>query len=198
MGVGPKEYSRNCRSHTSAASILLCILSMMKDKENHRLSRRLTSRYGGRVRDRFNSFVVKSSLIDDKAVHNAQDFEYLRPIEDAWKMIRQDAKAVLRNIDSIPPLGDISPDHRRLDYTHKWRAYFLWGYGIRVEKNCARCPRTSTLVESIPGLITAMFSIHEAGAHLPGHRGVTKGMLTYHLGLNRGQYTYFIESFCQE
>jgi beta-hydroxylase len=28
-----------------------------------------------------------------------------------------------------------------------------------------------------------MFSMHEPGTHLPRHRGVTKGMVTCHLGL---------------
>ncbi len=41
-------------------------------KENFRLSRWLVSRYGGRIRDFFNNFVVKSSLIQDKA-----QFRYL-------------------------------------------------------------------------------------------------------------------------
>ena len=131
----------------------------------------------------FNRFVVKSSLIEDKPVYDGNGFGYLAPLEDSWRQIRQEADAVLDSIDTIPPLGDISPDHQRLDYTHKWRTYFLWGYGIRVDENCARCPLTTKLVENIPDLLTAMFSIHLPGAHLPSHRGVTKGMLTYHLGL---------------
>ena len=153
-------------------------------KENFRLSRWLVSRYGGRVRDSFNKFVVKSSLIEDKAVFDAAEFDYLKPLEDSWQQIRQEADAVLCDIEAVPPLGDISPDHQRLDYTHKWRAYFLWGYGIRVDDHCTQCPVTAGLVERIPGLLTAMFSVHQPGAHLPKHRGVTKGMLTFHLGLH--------------
>ena len=153
-------------------------------KENFRLSRWLVSRYGGRVRDVFNDFVIKSSLIEDKAVYDAKDFDYLRPLENNWQQIQQEADSVLADIEAVPPLGTVSPDHQRLDYTRKWRAYFLWGYGIRVDNHCTQCPITAKLVEEIPGLITAMFSVHQSGAHLPKHRGVTKGMLTYHLGLH--------------
>ena len=158
--------------------------SALTAKENFRLSRWLVSRYGGRVRDFFNSFVVKSSLIEDKAVFDAAEFDYLKPLEDGWQQIRQEADAVLSDVEAVPPLGDISPDHQRLDYTRRWRAYFLWGYGIRVDDHCAQCPITTAFVEKIPGLLTAMFSVHQSGAHLPRHRGVTKGMLTYHLGLH--------------
>jgi beta-hydroxylase len=59
----------------------------------------------------------------------------------------------------------------------------MWGYGYRVDANCARCPETIKLVEQIPGLRTAMFSIHAPGVHIPLHKGVTKGMITCHLAL---------------
>src|SRR3546814_4735954 len=47
----------------------------------------------------------------------------------------------------------------------------------------ARCPRTATLVAGIPNLNSAFFSILAPGTHIPDHRGVTKGLITCHLGL---------------
>jgi len=38
-------------------------------------------------------------------------------------------------------------------------------------------------VADIPGLNSAFFSILAPGAHIPRHRGVTKALLTAHLGL---------------
>ena len=152
--------------------------------EKFRALRWLVDRYGHSVRDAFNRVVIKSSLIQDSEVFDPREFDYLRPLEQNWRQVRDEVDAVVQHIDAIPPLGDVSPDHQRLDYTHKWRSFFLWGYGLRVDGNCARCPLTTSLVESIPGLLTAMYSIHQPGAHLPRHRGVTKGMLTYHLGLH--------------
>lgn len=148
-----------------------------------RFTRWLVDRHGSRVRDAFNRAVINSSLVDDREVFGAEEFSYLQALEENWLAIRREADDVIRGIQAVPPLGDVSPDHKRLDYTGKWRGYFLWGYGLQVERNCKRCPVTAALVDKIPGLLTAMFSIHEPGAHLPRHRGVTKGMLTYHLGL---------------
>ncbi|MGC6727993.1 aspartyl/asparaginyl beta-hydroxylase domain-containing protein, partial [Escherichia coli] len=53
----------------------------------------------------------------------------------------------------------------------------------RVDENLARCPHTSQLIEQIPGLNSAIFSILAPGTHIPAHRGVTKGLITCHLGL---------------
>jgi len=152
-------------------------------RKKSRLSRWLVDRYGARVRDFFNRIVIKSSLLDDREVFESADFAYLRPLEAHWLEIRREADQLVEQIEAIPPLGDVSPDHRRLDYTGKWRAYFLWGYGLRADRNCDQCPVTASLVDKIPGLLTAMYSIHQPGAHLPRHRGVTKGMVTYHLGV---------------
>jgi len=129
-----------------------------------------------------NDFLAKYSLIEDRAVLDPTQFDYLRPLEGRWQEIRAEADAVMAT-NRIPSLGSISRDHRRLDHQGKWRSYFLWGYGEKMPSNCAQCPVTAGLVKRVPGLLTAMFSIHEPGTHLPRHRGVTKGMLTYHLGL---------------
>ena len=57
------------------------------------------------------------------------------------------------------------------------------GYGYEVPENCARAPQTATLVREIPDLNSAFFSILEPGAVIPRHRGVTRGLVTCHLGL---------------
>lgn len=62
-------------------------------------------------------------------------------------------------------------------------SFFLWGYGYRIDDNANLCPRTTALVESIPGLNTAFFSILAPGTRIPPHRGVSKGLITCHLGL---------------
>lgn len=151
--------------------------------ERKTLSRRFVDRYGRGLRGPFNNLVQRYSLIAQQPVFDPADFAYLRPLEARWKEIQAEADSVMAT-RQVPSLGSISPDHQELDSQGKWRTYFLWGYGIKVPRNCEQCPVTTSLVEKIPGLLTAMYSIHEPGAHLPRHRGVTKGMLTYHLGLH--------------
>lgn len=105
-------------------------------------------------------------------------------LEREWETIRDEALAVLRQRDAVPPLREISPDHARLAaYDNKWQSFFIWGYGYKLAGNAARCPRTTALVERIPGLKSAFFSIHAPGVHIPLHKGVTFAMITCHLGL---------------
>lgn len=139
--------------------------------------------YGRRIRDVVNRIVVRYSLIADNDVFDPAIFDWTASLQPHWQTIRDEAMALLELRQDIPPLGDISSDHRRLDPRRSWRTFFLWGYGYRMDGNCVHAPKTAALVDRIPGLISALFSVHEPGTHLPRHRGVTKGMLTCHLGL---------------
>jgi beta-hydroxylase len=83
----------------------------------------------------------------------------------------------------LPNFQDISIDQARLTDDDRWKTYFFSAYGVRSAANCARCPTTARLVEKVPGMTTAFFSILSAHKHIPAHRGPYKGVLRYHLGL---------------
>ncbi|MEM7644171.1 MAG: aspartyl/asparaginyl beta-hydroxylase domain-containing protein [Pseudomonadota bacterium] len=140
-------------------------------------------RLGKRLRKRINPYLKHHSKVGDTAILDRRYFPWIDDLENDWTAIRDEALAVLRHRAAIPPLADLSPDHRGLDDQRKWRSFFLWGYGFRVDENCARCPATAERVERIPGLKTALFSIHEPGMAIPPHRGVTASMCILHLGL---------------
>jgi aspartate beta-hydroxylase/beta-hydroxylase len=55
--------------------------------------------------------------------------------------------------------------------------------GVKPEAFCARCPRTTGLLDKIPGLFEAFFSILEGGKSIPPHEGPYRGYLRYHRGL---------------
>ena len=104
-------------------------------------------------------------------------------LSDNWEMIRTEAEALLVNRAEIPPLGRISPDHRRIARDSSWKSFFLCGHGYKIPANCARCPATAALLDRIPGVVVAFFSIFEPGTHVPEHYGLTKALLNVHLGL---------------
>jgi aspartyl/asparaginyl beta-hydroxylase (cupin superfamily) len=137
-----------------------------------------------RLRHGLNALVARYSLVGDPPVFDPAVFDWTAALEENWEAIRGEAQALIADSQEIPSLGDISPDHQRLDQKRSWRTFFLWGYTYRVDANCLRAPMTAALVDRIPGIISALFSIHEPGTHLPRHRGVTKGMITCHLGLD--------------
>ncbi len=140
-------------------------------------------RYGKHLRGAFDWVIARSSCVPNGPVLPADLFDWTRRLRDEWRSVRDEAVAVALNGDAAPPLATISPDHRAIAEPGKWRSFFLWGYGYRIDDNANLCPRTTALVESIPGLNTAFFSILAPGTRIPPHRGVSKGLITCHLGL---------------
>lgn len=127
--------------------------------------------------------LVRYSRIGDPARFDTAEFPWSAPLERNWRTIRAEVEQILSDADAVPPLRSISPDHDNIAVDEKWQSFFLWGYGLRVDANCERCPRTTELVEAIPGMQTALFSILAPGTHIPLHNGVTKAILTGHLAL---------------
>jgi ornithine lipid ester-linked acyl 2-hydroxylase len=110
-------------------------------------------------------------------------FPWTTYLEANWSTIRDEAEDLLRDGPSVPSLREISPDHRKIAIDDKWRSFFFWGYGARIASNCARCPETARILEGIPGLLSALYSVMLPGAHVPRHTGPTKAIITAHLGL---------------
>lgn len=145
--------------------------------------RPLIIRVGKHLRGLFDRLISSSSLVANDPVLDMRTFPWTQNLREHWQAIREEALAVALQGDASPSLATISPDHRAIAEVGKWRSFFLWGYGYRIDDNADRCPRTAALVERIPGLNSAFFSILAPGTHIPQHRGVTKGLITCHLGL---------------
>jgi len=146
-------------------------------------SRAAILRIGKDSRKWFNRVLAKHSMVGDPAWFERDQFPWMKTVEDGWEAIRAEADRVVEARDLLPAIHEISPDHDRLSDDGTWKTFFLYGYGIRMERSCARCPETAKLLESVPGLSSAFFSILAPGSHLPRHRGPTKAIVTWHLGL---------------
>jgi beta-hydroxylase len=136
-----------------------------------------------KMRGRLDRVIARSSLVPNDPVLDKADFPWTATLEKNWEAIRDEAATLLPRIEEVPPLRSVSPDHRRIAATDLWKSFFLYGYGYRLDDNCARCPFTADLVSRIAGLNSAFFSILLPGMHIKAHRGPTKGLLTCHLGL---------------
>ncbi|MEM6908794.1 MAG: aspartyl/asparaginyl beta-hydroxylase domain-containing protein [Pseudomonadota bacterium] len=147
------------------------------------VGRPLHYRFLKKQRHAVNDAIAKSSKISNDPVLDQKDFEWAGRIQNSWEAIRDEALAVCEHCEAIPPLRDISPDHRRIIRDNRWQSFFLVGYGNRIAQNIARAPRTAELVSQIPGLNSAFFSILAPGSMIVPHRGVTKAFITAHLGL---------------
>ncbi len=148
------------------------------------LFRRMVFWFGFYIRPPIHWFIGRFSTVGNPPVFDRDSFDWVAGLEDEWSIIRDEALAVLQRPEEVPPLREVSPDHGRIATDEKWKVFFLIGYGYEMQENSARCPATSALVKQVPGLISAFFSIHTPGTHLPRHYGPTNGMITCHLGLN--------------
>lgn len=133
------------------------------------------------IRAVIDAFIMRYSLLPDQAVFDPHIFPWVRDLEQNWQAICKEITLV--RASNMPALGEISPDHGRIAADVRWRTFFLEGYGYKRLENRSRVPITASLIDKIPDVCTATFSVLEGGCHIPRHRGMTKGMLTYHLGL---------------
>ncbi|MFT0892687.1 aspartyl/asparaginyl beta-hydroxylase domain-containing protein [Pseudochelatococcus sp. G4_1912] len=126
---------------------------------------------------------LRYSKVGNPPVFDNATFPWVREIEREWPLIRQELDQVLTRQNELPSFQDISSDVKTISTDDHWKTFFLAGYGLESTNNIAACPQTWRIVQKIPGLKTAMFSIFEPGKHLPAHRGPYNGVLRLHLGL---------------
>lgn len=126
--------------------------------------------------------VARTSKVGTTPILSHGDFPWARKLEEGWMDIRRELEGVLVHRNSLPAFHEINGDATNISHD-SWKSYFLYGFGRRSESNCQRCPRTAALIESVPGMTTAFFSIMGPGVRLPPHKGPWKGFIRYHLGL---------------
>jgi ornithine lipid ester-linked acyl 2-hydroxylase len=126
---------------------------------------------------------LKYAKLGNPPVYDNTVFPWVAGIEREWDKIRAELERVLERQDELPTFQSISTDVASITKDAHWKTFFLAGFGLSSERNIAQCPETWRIVQTIPGLKTAMFSIFEPGKHLPAHRGPYNGVLRLHLGL---------------
>ena len=147
------------------------------------LARDLLVEGGAKVIQSLERVVGLGSRIGNTEFYDASLFPWARRLEANWQKIRAELEQVLAKPDDIPAFQQISKDQTKLTNDRDWKTYFFYAFGFKAEANCAACPETTRLIEAVPGLQTAFFSILAPGKHIPPHRGAFKGLLRYHLGL---------------
>jgi aspartyl/asparaginyl beta-hydroxylase (cupin superfamily) len=111
----------------------------------------------------------------------------LRLLDRNVAVIREELLAVLQDEARIPRYHEISKAETYISGTvdpeRSWRVFMLAHVSGGIPTNQARCPRTSALLDEIPGLLQAFFSILDPGKSIPAHDGPYLGSLRYHLAL---------------
>jgi ornithine lipid ester-linked acyl 2-hydroxylase len=110
------------------------------------------------------------------------DFPWAGELEANWHVVRRDLDEALGLRDQVPGFADVS-SRQKVIADERWKTLMFRFYGRRIHENCARFPATAALLDRIPDMTTAMFSILGEGGHIPAHHGPYKGVVRYHLGL---------------
>jgi aspartyl/asparaginyl beta-hydroxylase (cupin superfamily) len=117
------------------------------------------------------------------AMHSTDELPGTGVLAERWTVVRDEMLDVLAERERIPTFGQLDAGQQRLSDDGRWRMFALRFYGVDVESNRLRCPRTAALLDAVPGVHTAMFSIMEPGKATPWHVGPFKGVMRYLLPL---------------
>jgi beta-hydroxylase len=126
---------------------------------------------------------LRYSNVGNPPVYDNAVFPWAADVEAEWRFIRAELEKVLARQHELPAFQDIASDVATITHDQGWKTFMLVGFGLPSEHNIRQCPETWRILQKIPGLKTAMFSIFEPGKHLPAHRGPYNGVLRFHLGL---------------
>ncbi len=123
-------------------------------------------------------------------------FPWYAQLEGGAALIRAELEAVLaKDHGMVPFLGTNAPERvgeflkGNVDSPPAWDAFFFYRHGERFDANCARCPRTTQILDSLPIVRIRehapeiCFSVLTPGTHILPHRGVTNTRLVTHLPL---------------
>ena len=125
----------------------------------------------------------KFSTVRDSAVFDNEKFAWTELLENNWQQIRNELLPLLSKRDALPSLQEIQQEQKVLNQDDNWKTFFLFGFGIKASLNCSICPFTTSILESIPGMKTAFFSVLSPRKHIPAHKGIYKGLVRSHLAL---------------
>lgn len=145
--------------------------------------RKFVKNTGRQLTRALSNFLGRQSLVGDTPVISNKHFPHLREFEKNWRIILKEVQQILEHREAIPLFHDVSPDQHKISTGQNWRTFILYGFGEKLEKNCAQAPETARMLAAVPNIQTAWFSILSPGYHIRAHKGVSKGILRVHLGL---------------
>jgi aspartate beta-hydroxylase/beta-hydroxylase len=152
------------------------------------LPRRLTDRVIAKLVLGLNRRIYERLGEDRPAFHDqAATYPRLQILNANADVIRAEMERLLPARDQIPRYHDISDREQYISGTvdpdRSWRVFMLKSLVGKVQANQVRCPQTSALIDQIPNVFQAFFSILDPGKSIPAHCGEFYGYLRYHLAL---------------
>ena len=110
------------------------------------------------------------------------DFPELAPLQQNWHIIRDEALRLqeLKKIKAAEKNDDVGFNSF---FKYGWKRFYLKWYGANLKSAEQLCPKTLQLLNQLPSVKGAMFTMLPPGSRLGKHRDPYAGSLRYHLGL---------------
>lgn len=138
------------------------------------------------VKESLNSvgnFLIRQSHLPAQPVMDSGDFPWAAMLEENFPVIQRELDRVMEFRESLPQLHEMQREQYRVNADNNWKVFVISGWGHESEVGEQLCPETARILREIPGVRSAIFSILDAGAQIPDHRGHIKGLLRGHLAM---------------
>lgn len=113
---------------------------------------------------------------------DVEKFPELKILQDNWQVIRDEAIS-LNNEAHIKASTDLDDLGFNSFFRTGWKRFYLKWYGANLKSAEQLCPKTLQLLNQLPSVKGAMFTMLPPGSRLGKHRDPYAGSLRYHLGL---------------
>lgn len=140
-------------------------------------------RFGKLFLQNLGHFPARHSLIGTDPFIASGEFPWVEELEGNTPVIRAELDRLLERPEGIPAFHVMSPDQYKISTGDSWKTFAFRVFDKRIPENCALCPDTARILEQIPGLRSAWFSILAPGYRIPPHLGPTRAVVRCHLGL---------------
>jgi beta-hydroxylase len=139
----------------------------------------------------YNRWCSLNSLYENIAFPNIElNFRNHNILKKNWIEIRDEAMNIYNNGYASKIKDDNFFFNKIAD--NGWKKFYIKWYGDIKTDAYKLCPITTKLIQQLPEIKSAMFSILEPGSKIPIHTGPFKGCIRYHLGLNCPEDVYII------
>lgn len=129
-----------------------------------------------------NAIMYLFSAVPKTPYLDVTHFPELKVLRDNWEIIRDEAAVLYKEgyITASEKYDDIGFNSF---FRRGWKRFYLKWYQNPLASARELCPKTVALIESIPSINAAMFTLLPQNSFLYEHRDPYAGSLRYHLGL---------------
>lgn len=119
--------------------------------------------------------------------YDKHQFDWFQQLEHNFADIKSELNAIIDQEVKLNPVEPgwlaAHPHYVKGLKDVSWKTLEFMFFGIKKKSTIEKCPKTFNVLQSIPGLVTAQFSVMQGKTHIEPHKGYSKMVLRSHLGL---------------